>query len=186
MKDIKHHERELGGIGSSMTLLLDGQKKLFGCIDDLTKVATRNETNIVNMRKEQDDLSDRIQNGLKDEIARVVVERTAEHLDPAIDSRFQEMDKVMWLPRMIDTSLKKWAVSGLVVAIIGGIIFLIALSSASMWGYFKTTKWGEAPGLMQSIVVDKNMHSHEAPGGGRYMHSHENPDGAAVTSTPKK
>jgi hypothetical protein len=173
MEDIKKHEGQLGGIGASMTFLVDGQKKIFDCVDGLAKVAIENKTNISNIevnisdiKEEQKDLSGRIQNGLKDDIAKVVVDRTAEQLNPAIETRFKEVEKFMWFPRMFDTNVKKWAVAGVITAMVGGIIFLIALSTASMWGYIKTTKFGETPGLMQSIekgqgtAIDEKTHFH--------------------------
>jgi hypothetical protein len=72
----------------------------------------------------------------------------------------------MWLPRMIDTKMKKWAVAGMSIAILAGIIIITAFASASVWGYFKTTKWGETPGLMKNIekgmgtALDEHTHFH--------------------------
>ena len=195
------HERELGSIGANVGLLVDGQKRLFFCIDDLNKIAARNETNIDNLTLYQEMLANEIKNGLKEDIAKTVVQHvtgsgmeqafakavvqeTAVAANPEIAKRFNEIDQIMWLPRMLDSTVKKWVVAGLSLMILIGIVLLIAWSSASMWGYFKETKWGETKGLIQSIVIDKNTHAHTAPDGSIYIHSHDNPETTPIH--PKK
>jgi hypothetical protein len=164
--DIKGHERELGGIDAKLESILKGQEILFSKTKELCEIATRNETNIEAIQKDQTNLSNEVTNGLKDEIAKSVVAHTKEESGAGLEHRFQEIEHIMWLPRMIDTKVKKWVVAGLTIAILAGIIIITAFASASMWGYFKTTKWGETPGLMQNIekgmgtALDEYSHFH--------------------------
>lgn len=191
MEDIKKHERELGGIGASMSLMLDGQKKIFKCIDELREIATRNETNIKNIQREQTNIADTIKNGLKDDIAKSVMNHAKDpELGLSVEKRFQEIEKVMWLPRMIDTTVKRWVVASLSLIILIGLVLLTAYMSASFWGSMKEKKWGETPGLMQkieqdhSIILDKNAHTHTL-GGKTVVESHDSPDGPPIVPQKK-
>lgn len=183
------HERELGGIAADLKTVIAGQTKLFTRTDELCGIAIENKANIENISQDLAEQKDQISNGLKAEIAKVVVEHARESFSGALaplekfEKRIQDLESVSWFPKLMDLSLKKVVGYALVALII------FTMANALTWGAFKWFGFGEKPGLMRGLsedhnaIIDPKIHSHKDAQGRTVIHSHDNPDGDAIGRT---
>lgn len=144
--DMKEHTRELGGISANLTLLLDGQRKLFDRTDDLCRIADQNRMSIKKIEEDQSELKRDIGNGLKDEIAAKVISQVSDLLKkmgvcgsskkedkpPAIHSFTDFLNYGFW--QLIHE--KAWVIPAILLLL--GLWFLI-------WGGSKWKIFGEIP-----------------------------------------
>jgi hypothetical protein len=147
--DMKEHARELGGIAANLTLLLDGQRKLFDRTDELCRIADQNRMSIKKIEQDQEEMKDKIGNGLKDEIAAKVIgqikamikshgpcvelrEKRQEDKPPAIRSFTDFLNYGWW--QLIHE--KAWVIPAIMLFL--GLWFVI-------WGGSKWKIFGEIP-----------------------------------------
>lgn len=144
---VLRHAELLGALSSKVETMSGNIGSLFSKTDELTEIAIKNGTNIDHIRAKIDngffkELEDNI-SAMCEKISAKSLQFTSDIAD--LQRKVKDMDEKNWFQKFLDAGAKK-----IILATVG-VLFLVALSNAMMWGFIKAEIFKETPKLMQTI-----------------------------------